>query len=141
MNQVTDSLVDGAWLTQPPTYHGQPVRVTTYFDDGTFGFVEYLFEGNPEVADMRVTKRSFLKKRMTESEYVRIDLASYGQTENAAKIRRFMEMFRSSQYFDLSLPSNRTDLQLMEDIGLLDAAGRADEILSLPITDDERYKD
>lgn len=95
---------------------------------------------NEQASDMRITKRAFLKNRMSESEYVRIDLASYGQTENAAKIRRFMEMFRSSLYFDLDLPSNRADLQLMEDLGLLDGEGRALEILSPPVGEDERWK-
>lgn len=99
--------------------------------------IEYHIAGD---GDFRITKRAFLAYRLTEAEYIRIDLASLGATEDAARLRRFMDMFRSSACFDLSLQSNISDLKLMEDLGLLDGQGRASEILTAPINEIERYR-
>lgn len=125
------------WVNGIPTEPGQRFR---FADIGGWAYGTYQPDAIELVADMRITKRAFLAYRLSEAEYVRIDLASQGVTENSAKIRRFMEMFRTSSCFDLGLASNISDLQLMEDLGLLDGVGRAAEILTAPITDIERYR-
>lgn len=138
MNKVTDVLINGVWLTQQPTIKGQRVRETTYFDDGTFGFVEYTFESAPEVVDMRITKRCFLD-RLFPQEEIAIDLASAVDTAEAASVRRFMRRIDMSPFVDLSLKQTADGLHMVEQEGLI-AEGRANEILTAPIQEHERYR-
>lgn len=86
----------------------------------------------------RITKRAFLL-RLTEKEYIDIDLASRGDTPQAAAIRRFIDMFKESPFFDRALPQNRIDLQKLESVGLL-TVGRASIILDTPSAEHEIYR-
>lgn len=86
----------------------------------------------------RITKRAFIL-RLTEQEYIKIDLASIGATPQAAKIRRFIDMFKESPFFDTGLPENRTSLTELEAAGLL-TVGRASIILDAPIQPHEEYR-
>lgn len=95
-------------------------------------------EVQPEPENTRITKRAFLK-RLTEKEYIDIDLASRGDTPQAASIRRFIDMFKESPFFDRSLPENRRDLQKLEAAGLL-TVGRASVILDTPSEEHEIYR-
>lgn len=93
----------------------------------------------PPVVSTKITKRAFIK-RLTKAEYVKIDLASIGPTPQAAEIRRFIDMFKESPFFDLALQDNRADLQALEVVGLLDSVGRASVILDTPPKEDEIYR-
>lgn len=137
MHTVTDVLIDGKWLTQKPNFGGQMVRETTYFDDGKFGVVEYSYRGE-SVDDMRITRLGFLD-RFTDAEAIAIDLSSIGVTVEAASIRRFVAKVNAAQYIDLAREDTIAGVNALEQMGLIDE-GRALEILSPPVTDDERYE-
>jgi hypothetical protein len=133
MRSTTESLVDGKWVSNPPTYHGQRIKVTTYFDDGTFGSVETTFDGEP-VADMRMTKQKF-KLRLTQAERITIREAA---KENPV-VFDFQDLLDSGSHADLLDDVLIKGLSAMESLGLI-AQGRAQEILSAPIQDNERYR-
>ena len=132
MKKVIDSLVDGAWLTQPPTFNGQLVRETTYFGDGSFGVVEYAFNG--ATSDMRITNLSF-ENRFTRDERKAIRRAALIDED----VQDFMSLAAKATHIDLSLRQTIDSVNALEQFGLI-AEGRAAEILSPPVTDDERYE-
>lgn len=94
--------------------------------------------GAEPVADMRITRLAFLD-RFTDAEAVAIDLASLGATVQAAGLRRYLHKVNSAQHIDLARADLQTGVQALEAAGLL-AAGRAEQILTAPITDVERYR-
>lgn len=133
MKVIANALVNGEWLTQPPTKHGQPIRITTYFDDGTFGLVETTFNGE-SVSGTRITKQKF-KLRLTQAERIAIREAAKAN----ATVFDFQDLLDSGSHVDLSDNVLIAGLAAMEQFGLI-AAGRAQEILSAPITETERYE-
>lgn len=84
----------------------------------------------------KITKLA-MSNRFTEDEEVAIDLASFGETVNAAKIRRLMKKLDQAAYIDLSKQQVIDGVQGLEAMGLL-VEGRADEILSAPVQERER---
>ena len=132
MKKVIDSLVDGAWLTQPPTFNGQLVRETTYFGDGSFGVVEYAFNG--ATSDMRITNLSF-ENRFTRDERKAIRRAALIDED----VQDFMSLAAKATHIDLSLQQTIESVNALEQMGLI-GEGRAVEILSPPVNDDERYE-
>ena len=96
-------------------------------------------EAIPEpVVDLRITRLAFLD-RFTDAEAVAIDLASLGATVQAAGLRRYLHKVNSAQHIDLARADLQAGVQALEAAGLL-AAGRAEQILTAPITDVERYR-
>lgn len=134
MRKITDVLINGAWLTQQPTINGQRVRETTYFDDGTFGIVEYTFEDAAEVPDWRITKLAF-KQRFTQGE--RIDIREASKT--IPKVYDFEDLVNSATFIDLSRDDTKTAVNEIESVIPL-TQGRANEILTAPIQEHERYR-
>lgn len=128
MRVVIDSLVDGAWLTQSPTMKGQKVRQTTYFDDGTFGVVEYVNEQTDE-SSSKITKLAF-KLRMTQAE--RNTIRVLAKTD--ANAEDFVDLQNSATYIDLK----RKDT--IQGVNALFSPERAIEILTAPILEHERYE-
>ncbi len=101
-----------------------------------------LAEAEPEppvVQDMRITRLAFLS-RFTDTEAISIDLASSGNTPQAAALRRYLNKVNAATYIDLAREDTQTGVRALEALGIL-AAGRADEILGPPVFDIERYKD
>ena len=88
--------------------------------------------------DLRITRLAFLD-RFTDAEAVAIDLASLGATVQAAGLRRYLHKVNSAQHIDLARADLQAGVQALEAAGLL-AAGRAEQILTAPITDVERYR-
>lgn len=84
----------------------------------------------------RITKLAFLT-RFTDSEAVHIDLASQGATVEAASMRRYQAKVNAAEWIDLDRPDTRLGVQTLEAVGLI-GAGRALEILDVPVADDER---
>lgn len=82
-------------------------------------------------AGTRITKLAFLT-RFTDAEAVAIDLASIGATEQAASIRRYLNLVDAAAFIDLARPDLHTSLSALETVGLL-SAGRADAIINTPI--------
>jgi hypothetical protein len=90
------------------------------------------------VSDLRITRLAFLD-RFTDAEAVQIDLASIGATVAAAQVRRYLHKVNSATHIDLARQDLQAGVQALEAAGLL-AAGRAEQILTAPIADIERYK-
>lgn len=92
-----------------------------------------------------ITRRSF-RARFSQAERARIDLASIDNPSAAPEVRALAAELRASQrdisdspYVDLDLTRTRQGVQSLEAAGLLDAAGRAPQILDGPIAADERW--
>lgn len=79
----------------------------------------------------RMTIYAFLR-RFTNDEAVAIDLASYGETAEAAGVRRYTSLVTNARTIDLSLAELRDGVNALEATGIL-AEGRATEILDTPI--------
>lgn len=92
----------------------------------------------PPKQSFKITKRSFFNRLLPEEE-IAIDLASYGQTVEAATVRRFMRRVNESPYVDLDLQETKDGLAFMEQVGYL-GQGRANIILTTPIAEDERFE-
>jgi len=133
MRSTTESLVDSKWVSNPPTYHGQRIKVTTYFDDGTFGVLETLYDGESR-PDMRITNLSF-ENRMTRDERKAIRRAALTNED----VQDFMGLAAKATHIDLSLQQTIDSVNALEQMGLL-GEGRAAEILYSPINDDEQYR-
>jgi plasmid stability protein len=133
MRKTIDSLVNGVWLTQPPTFSGQQVRETTYFDDGSFGVVEYACHLPDAPETMKVTQLAF-KNRMTPDERKAIRRAALVSED----IQDFVDLANSATYIDLSLQQTIDSVNALELAGLI-GAGRAAEILSPPVNEDEKW--
>ena len=132
MKTITDVFIDGAWTTQQPTLKGQQVRQTTYFDDGGFGVVEFV--NQDEATDMRITGLAF-KNRMTADERKAIRRAAATDED----VQDFVDLANSATHIDLSLQQTIDSVNALEQFGLI-AEGRAAEILSPPVADDEKYE-
>lgn len=132
MHKVTDVLINGVWLTQQPTINGQRVRETTYFDDGGFGVVEFINQDTSQ--DRRITKQK-LKLRLTQAERIAIREAA---KDNAA-VYDFQDLLDSGSHADLDDPLLGVGLHAMEQLGLIEE-GRAMEVISAPINENERYE-
>lgn len=104
---------------------------------GAWRLAEQLEEPAPP-PDLRITRLGFLD-RFTDAEAVAIDLASLGATVQAAGLRRYLHKVNSAQHIDLARADLQAGVQALEAAGLL-AAGRAEQILTAPITDVERYR-
>ena len=93
----------------------------------------------------RVTPGAF-RDRFTSAEAGRIDLAAtddaaaaWPERLAAAELRARMRRLDGAEYVDLDdQDRTRTPVQQLEAAGLLDAAGRAAEILDAPVLDSER---
>lgn len=87
------------------------------------------------------------RNRFTKSEKVRIELAaidnpsaSQEDRERAAVVRVGQADLAAATYVDVDRQDTRDDVQAFEEMGLLDAPGRALSILDDAIQPHERYK-
>jgi hypothetical protein len=78
--------------------------------------------------------RLAMKLRMTATERKTIRAAA----ETNADVYDFMDLLSDSTYIDLTRPETVQGIQTLEAAGLL-GAGRADEILTTPVTEGEKY--
>ena len=132
MSKVIDVFINGAWLTQQPTINGQRVRETTYFDDGSFGSIEYAFSSAS--SDMRITNLSF-ENRFTRDERKAIRRAALTDED----VQDFMSLAAKATHIDLSLQQTIESVNALEHMGLI-GEGRAVEILSPPVNEDEKWQ-
>jgi hypothetical protein len=105
-------LYDGATFTAPPEPEPEPQT------------------------DRRVTKFRF-QLRFTDAEAVAIDIASRGDTPEAALLRRHRELVQLAEWVDLDKPLVRNGVLGLAAFGLI-TPERAAEILDTPVRDDER---
>lgn len=86
----------------------------------------------------KITQLAFLN-RFTDDEAVDIDLASIGNTREAALLRRYLQKVNAATYIDLSRTDLADDLQKLVNFNIL-TQERVDFILSDPIKDHEIFK-
>lgn len=86
----------------------------------------------------QITRLAFLS-RFSDAEAIAIDLASIGETVQAATMRRYMSKVTAATFIDLDRDDTRTGVQALETAGLL-GSGRALEVLDAPIDALERYQ-
>lgn len=97
------------------------------------GWVYGVYSIEP-VLDMRITGLAF-KNRMTADERKAIRRAAATDED----VQDFVDLANSATHIDLSLQQTIDSVNALEQFGLI-AEGRAAEILSPPVTDDERYE-
>jgi hypothetical protein len=104
-------------------------------------FVPSVPEPTPEpepAVEKKITQLAFIS-RFTDAEAIALDLASIGATVEAASIRRYMQKINAATFIDLSRADTISGVNQLEAVGLI-GPGRAEVILTAPITDLERAK-
>ena len=103
-------------------------------------------EDVPDAPPARHVTVLAFRNRFTKTEKVRIELLSMNdpaanvqQRERAATIRVGQADLAVATYVDLDLADTRIDVLAFEAMDLLDARGRALEILDGPIAESEKY--
>ena len=86
----------------------------------------------------KITQLAFIS-RFTDAEAIALDLASMGATVEAASIRRYMQKVNSATFIDLEREDTIVGVNQLEAVGLI-GAGRANVILTAPVTDLERAR-
>jgi hypothetical protein len=122
---------DGKWREGLPTEQGQRFRFMTA---GGWQYGTYAPEPASEVVDMRITKQKF-KLRFTQDE--RVLIRETAKTNPV--VFDFQDLLDSGSHADLKDPVLITGLSAMERLELI-AQGRANEILTAPILEHERYR-
>jgi hypothetical protein len=116
------------WVNGTPTEAGQRFRFSDV-DGWSYGTYQ------PDVVSgTRITKQKF-KLRLAQAERIAIREAAKAN----ATVFDFQDLLDSGSHVDLSDSVLIAGLAAMEQFGLI-AAGRAQEILSAPITETERYE-
>ena len=120
--------INGKWREGLPTEQGQQFRHMT--PDG-WRYGVYTVE---PVLDMRITGLAF-KNRMTAEERKAIRRAAATDED----VQDFVDLANSATHIDLSLQQTIDSVNALEQFGLI-AEGRAAEILSPPVNEDERWR-
>ena len=107
------------------------MSLNTLFDNGTHRIQTAGVLADP-VPETKITRLAF-KNRMTQAERIAVRAAS----DTDPVIFDFMDLVSDAQFIDLSRADTIAGLNYLESQGHL-AAGRADEILTNPITEEER---
>ena len=89
----------------------------------------------PEPQPKKITQLAFIS-RFTDAEAIALDLASIGNTIEAASIRRYMQKVNAATFIDLGRSDTITGVNQLEAVGLI-GPGRANVILTAPITEQE----
>ena len=119
------------WIDGLPAIVGQRFRFMTA---GGWQYGTYAPEPAPEVVDMRITRQKF-KLRFTQDERVLIREAA----KTNPVVFDFQDLLDSGSHADLKDPVLITGLSAMERLELI-AQGRANEILTAPIQEHEKYR-
>lgn len=136
--QITGGIVTAITETSGPIDSADMVLIEALdasllgqtYDNGAFA------QPASVAARRHITLLAFIS-RFTDAEAVGIDLASIGNTPEAAGMRRFQNKVNAAKFIDLDHPDARGGVQTLEAVGLL-GVGRALAILDAPITDEEK---
>jgi hypothetical protein len=128
MYQIKTS--DGVWVD------GVPVQGQVYRAYVSGAYAESVWSV-PEQSH-KITQLAFLN-RFTDDEAVDIDLASVGNTHEAALLRRYLQKVSAATYIDLARPDLAEDLQKLVLFNIL-TQERVNQILISPIQDHEIFK-
>ena len=123
--------IESKWVNGLPSEAGQRFRFMTA---GGWQYGTYAPEPAPEVVDMRITKQKF-KLRFTQDE--RVLIRETAKTNPV--VFDFQDLLDSGSHADLEDIVLITGLNAMEKLALI-AEGRANEILTAPILEHERYR-
>lgn len=96
-------------------------------------------ETSTKLKSTKITQLAFLN-RFTDDEAIDIDLASIGETRDAALLRRYLQKVNAATHIDLSRIDLTGDLDKLVMIGLLQPE-RVAQILSLDIQPHEVFKE
>jgi hypothetical protein len=88
----------------------------------------------PTPIDSKVTRLAF-RNRFTTNEKI----ALYTAAESNVQLKVYLDDVNAATYIDLTLPETIAGVQLLEAAGII-GSGRANEILTSPISDTEQYK-
>lgn len=125
-------LENGVWVERQPV-EGETYREYKLIGTSNEHFVEGVWvEPVEPVPDMRITKLAF-KSRMTTSE--RIAIREAGLSDPV--VFDFMDLLSDATFIDLSRDDTINGVNYLESQGHV-AVGRASEILTNPIEDEER---
>lgn len=91
-----------------------------------------------EEVSTKITQLAFLN-RFTDTEAIDIDLASVGDSREAAQLRHFLKKVSASTFIDLGRPDLKSDLEVLVAFNLL-LPERLVEILTTPVTGIEQYR-
>lgn len=100
--------------------------------------IQYPDSGIPLPTYSKITQLAFLN-RFTDDEAVDIDLASVGNTREAALLRRYLQKVSAATYIDLARVDLSEDLQKLVNFNIL-TQERVTTILTSPIQDHEVFK-
>lgn len=92
----------------------------------------------PTYLSTKITQLAFIS-RFTDDEAVDIDLASKGDTRDAALLRRYLQKVNLATHIDLSRQELADDLQRLVAFNLL-TPERREQILTAPVQAHEEYK-
>ena len=113
-----------------------PVGVGWTYDGSKFIKPEVpevpVFEPEPTYI---ITRLAFLS-RFTDAEAIAIDLASIGDTVEAAALRRCLNVLNAANFIDLKDPKTAACMQVIESTGIL-SEGRSTVILDTPAEQSE----
>jgi hypothetical protein len=96
------------------------------------------FVGDPIIKPTKITQLAFLD-RFTDDEAVDIDLASIGNTREAALLRRYLQKVSAATHIDLSRTDLADDLQKLVVFNLI-TEERKNHILKAPIQEHEMFR-
>lgn len=106
-------------------------------------FTPPVVEAPPPIEARRITRLAF-RKRFTQAEKVSLEIAALddpsatpAQRAQAAALRAYLKDVDAAQFIDLADAHVKEGVQTLEAAGLL-AAGRAAEIITAPVQEDER---
>lgn len=83
-----------------------------------------------------ITRLAFLS-RFKDEEAIALDIASTGDSVDAAALRRYMAKVNAASFIDLAREDTRQGVKALERMGIL-VEGRATEILDTPVQAHER---
>lgn len=126
---------------------GSPVVGQPYPYWNGFEWQEQVYQSNPVQSvpsiPRHITKLAF-RQRFTNSERIAIEIAALDnpagtqqEREKSAAIRSYMKDVDVAKFIDLDRSDLQAGVNFLESIGLL-AAGRANEIITNAITNEER---
>lgn len=120
---------NGKWREGLPTEQGQQFR---YMTPAGWAYGFHVVADAP--VDMRITGLAF-KNRMTTEERKAIRRAAATDED----VQDFVDLANSATHIDLSLQQTIDSVNALEQFGLI-AEGRAAEILSPPVNEDEKWR-
>lgn len=126
---MRQAYTNGKWREGLPTEQGQQFR---YMTPAGWAYGFYVVANSPEA--MKITNLAF-ENRFTRDERKSIRRAALTDED----VQDFMSLAAKATHIDLSLQQTIDSLNALEQMGLI-GEGRAVEILSPPVNDDERYE-